>query len=107
MRLWPFAAALVLSAFSAGCPLAVSDDYEIGGGKATGDSCSAGSECASGVCTAKKCAAPTCSDGVDNGAETDVDCGGGTCPKCPDNRSCNAPADCISGNCQGSTCKPK
>jgi hypothetical protein len=107
LRFRPTAAVILLAALSSGCPLAVSDDYEIGSGKAIGESCAGAAECASGVCTAKKCAAPTCTDGVDNGGETDVDCGGGSCPKCPDNRACAAPSDCVSGNCQGSTCQPK
>lgn len=44
--------------------------------------CLRGSDCASGVCTSGRCQTPTCSDGVRNGAETGVDCGG-TCPLCP------------------------
>ncbi|MFO0761975.1 MAG: DNRLRE domain-containing protein [Byssovorax sp.] len=42
------------------------------------------------------CAAP---DGVKNGDETDVDCGG-RCPTCPANASCQVDADCLSGICQ-------
>jgi hypothetical protein len=34
--------------------------------------------CASGTSTA-----PTCTDGIQNGQETGVDCGGPTCPACP------------------------
>ncbi len=44
--------------------------------------CLRGSDCASGICTANVCATATCSDGVRNGAETGVDCGG-MCPACP------------------------
>jgi hypothetical protein len=46
--------------------------------------CNSSSQCASLVCntTAHTCNAPTCSDGVKNGTETGVDCGG-TCPLCP------------------------
>ncbi len=33
------------------------------------------------------CSGPTCSDGVQNGDETGVDCGGSTCPPC--NSGCN------------------
>lgn len=44
--------------------------------------CLRGSDCASGVCTSGRCQTPTCSDGVRNGAETGVDCGG-ACPLCP------------------------
>jgi hypothetical protein len=51
--------------------------------------------------------APTCTDYVRNGTETDVDCGGGTCPKCADNKMCtNGPRDCASGNCTGNLCLP-
>ena len=30
------------------------------------------------------CAQPTCTDGIQNGDETDVDCGGSTCDPCPE-----------------------
>lgn len=46
------------------------------------------------------CAAPvSCTDGIKNGAETDVDCGGSSCPKCIQNKICNINSDCQSGNC--------
>ena len=39
--------------------------------------------------------APTCTDGVKNGDETDIDCGGGTCEACkkgdPSDRWCAHP----------------
>lgn len=47
--------------------------------------------------------APTCNDGIHNGAETDVDCGGGTCPACLAGDSCNIATDCQSAN---PTCFP-
>lgn len=34
------------------------------------------------------CAEPTCSDGMMNGDETGVDCGGPDCPACPTNDNC-------------------
>jgi plastocyanin len=43
-------------------------------------------------------------DMVKNGAETDVDCGGGTCSTCADGKICVADADCMSGICSGGTC---
>lgn len=43
-----------------------------------------------------------CSDAIKNGAETDVDCGGGTCPKCGTGRFCSSASDCVSGRCVGS-----
>jgi hypothetical protein len=47
-----------------------------------GGHCGAGSDCASAVCTGGLCAAPSCGDGVKNGGETGVDCGG-ACAACP------------------------
>ena len=48
--------------------------------------------------------APTCTDKVKNGAETDVDCGGGTCPTCGNKKSCTKAADCKSGVCASGAC---
>lgn len=45
--------------------------------------CLRGSDCSTGVCTAGRCQAASCSDGVRNGTETGIDCGGGMCPLCP------------------------
>ena len=48
---------------------------------------------------------PRCShDGVKNGSETDVDCGGG-CGPCEDGRACVQAEDCESLVCGGSLCK--
>jgi len=43
--------------------------------------CSKNSDCASGVCKDNACAQPSCSDGIKNGGETGVDCGG-SCKGC-------------------------
>jgi hypothetical protein len=48
--------------------------------------------------------APTCSDGIRNGAETDLDCGG-TCPRCPDFKSCASRDDCRGALCVGDVCR--
>lgn len=51
-------------------------------------------------------AGPTCSDGIQNGDETGVDCGGSVCPACP---SCNdgiQNGDETGIDCGGSTCPP-
>jgi hypothetical protein len=45
-------------------------------------------------------------DGIKNGAETDVDCGGPDCPKCPDGKGCAAGSDCQSGFCVYGICQP-
>jgi hypothetical protein len=39
-----------------------------------------------------------------NAAETDVDCGGGTCPDCADGKLCKVAGDCASGTCTNGKC---
>lgn len=90
------------------------------GGAAIGAACSAPSDCATGTCTSGACApanggglpdaspppipATTCTDGVKNGAETDVDCGG-TCPKtCEVGKACKVARDCATTICTLGTC---
>jgi hypothetical protein len=48
---------------------------------------------------------PTCTDGSTNGGETDVDCGGGTCPRCATGKSCASRNDCASARCEAGTCQ--
>ena len=50
------------------------------------------------------CKAATCTDKVKNGAETDIDCGGGTCPTCAVGKACSAGKDCASGTCKAGKC---
>jgi hypothetical protein len=68
--------------------------------------CSDGSQCPSGVCLAPNCQAPTCTDGIQNGGETDLDCGGGACPGCATGEACFLSTDCASGGCSGGVCQP-
>jgi hypothetical protein len=56
------------------------------------------------VCAGGICRAATCTDGVKNGAETDVDCGGPSCPACGLDRTCNVPVDCAPGACANGHC---
>ncbi|MCE7892594.1 MAG: hypothetical protein DYH12_23295, partial [Sorangiineae bacterium PRO1] len=72
-----------------------------------GDGCVAAADCQSGICIGipKTCAAPTCVDGVKNGGETDLNCGGGSCPECEDGKQCLAAGDCTSGVCTGNVCQ--
>jgi hypothetical protein len=56
------------------------------------------------VCTGGVCQAPTCTDTVKNGAETDVDCGGGTCNKCVVGKACLVGSDCTTNECVGGVC---
>lgn len=74
-----------------------------------GQRCNAGETCVAGTCRAATTNEPgpvaaTCSDGVRNGNETDVDCGGPSCPKCADGRACVAGSDCVSGVCSAGVC---
>ena len=56
---------------------------------------------------------PTCTDGIFDGSETDVDCGGPTCAPCSLGRGCKVPTDCaggvscVAGICQPPACQPK
>jgi hypothetical protein len=43
---------------------------------------------------------------VQNGAETDVDCGGATCPPCALGKKCQGNMDCVGQSCSGGTCQP-
>jgi hypothetical protein len=73
------------------------------GACAEGQACNVGADCASGVCDAGTCAAPSCADGVTNGSETDVDCGA-ECSPCADGQACGVDADCTSLVCDGGAC---
>jgi hypothetical protein len=46
----------------------------------------------------------SCTDGVKDATETDVDCGGPVCPKCLLGQTCVAGSDCTSGSCQANVC---
>ncbi len=61
-----------------------------------------------------KCIAPTCSDGIKNGDETDVDCGGAAVcgkenppKKCAAPLKCLYPTDCESGVCKAGVCQAR
>ncbi len=49
--------------------------------------------------TTGACAKPICTDKVQNGDETDVDCGGAVCAACADTKKCKKASDCLSGVC--------
>jgi hypothetical protein len=59
--------------------------------------------------TSRRCekyvvAEPTCTDGVKNGTESDIDCGANCSTKCAKDKACNDPADCSSSNCVDHKC---
>jgi hypothetical protein len=47
----------------------------------------------------------TCTNTVKDGAETDIDCGGGTCPRCQGGQICTSRNDCHTALCTGGTCQ--
>jgi len=67
------------------------------------EACDDGNADDSDMCTTT-CALPTCDDAVKDGPETDVDCGGGECPKCALGKACAGAGDCASGVCTAGVC---
>jgi hypothetical protein len=123
-----FAPVLMLAA--AGCAFVLDDDYDItedaqrggeGGGEgdvASATATSGGSDSGGGESpastgamssTSTGPAEPSCdADGAQNGDETDIDCGGVTCPPCADELSCLVATDCTSAICKDHRCaKPR
>ena len=83
-------------------------DVDCGGGACStcdiGKSCLQNADCTSNTCdsnTAKCVAAATCSDGIKNQDETDIDCGGATCNPCGLGNACTQNSDCVTMNCDG------
>jgi hypothetical protein len=80
-----------------------------------GQICKVASDCLSKVCEDafvgaifKQCKVAMCGDGVQNGTETDLDCGGIGCPdakRCIDGNHCALGSDCKSGVCQAGICQ--
>jgi hypothetical protein len=66
--------------------------------------CRAASDCASLRCILAVCAAPTAFDGVRNGGETGVDCGGANAPPCGYRSVCRLASDCESAVCTDDRC---
>lgn len=88
-------------------------DVDCGGdcGKCdTAKACKVGKDCTSGVCKdagkGLQCQSPTNSDGVQNGTESGIDCGGVGNAKCPDGQGCKVQDDCTSDYCKGGKCSP-
>lgn len=99
-----------------------------------GKACTDNDDCGTGNCTDKKvcavksctndteCVSPavcwfddtvetptdgvciSCVDGIVNGDETDVDCGGNTCAQCEKGKTCKTADDCVTGECTNKTC---
>jgi hypothetical protein len=65
--------------------------------------CGTATDCVSKKCQSGYCVAATCTDLIQNGSETDVDCGGG-CPVCGNGLKCLGGTDCASKVCTAGRC---
>ncbi|MBI4703017.1 MAG: hypothetical protein HY744_18020 [Deltaproteobacteria bacterium] len=61
--------------------------------------CNDGKQCDAQICDKNKCVPASCADKVQNGEESDVDCGGSDCAPCDNDKKCNEAIDCDSGFC--------
>ncbi len=61
--------------------------------------------CDGGRCVNNVCVAASATDGLKNGDETDVDCGGKSAPKCAAGKACFNQDDCNALPCIGGVCK--
>lgn len=88
-------------------------DVDCGGscpaGCDAGQGCSSGEDCESGSCSDEgTCEEPTnpgCGNKMQDGDETDVDCGGPDCGPCTEGQMCVEDRDCLDGNCEGDVCE--
>lgn len=65
--------------------------------------CVEASDCLSGNCSEDGVCVAECDDGIRNGTESDVDCGG-SCAGCEGGLVCAEDEDCTSGLCEAGTC---
>jgi len=68
------------------------------------EACDDGNANESDECTSL-CAPPSCEDGILSGVESDVDCGGPSCPKCTIDAKCGGNNDCAEGLCLEASCQ--
>jgi hypothetical protein len=61
-----------------------------------GRRCVVATDCAIGECIVGLCRTASCVDLALSGTETDVDCGGGECPRCAPSQACEVGDDCSS-----------
>ena len=71
----------------------------------SGEKCAGAPDCASAFCFDGLCKTTAPADGVKNGDETDVDCGGSNAPACANLKNCAVKADCTSGVCTNKICQ--
>jgi hypothetical protein len=89
------------------CPSGIDPDCGdaciIAGDCSDGHPCQDDFVCDSNWCDNGICAPSSCDDGMENGDESDVDCGG-DCGGCEDGENCGSGHDCISGYCNNGVC---
>ena len=97
------------STCNANCTVSACGDGQLN--MTAGEACDDGNmqnndDCPDGVMGT--CEAASCSDGflhnMGSGVETDVDCGGGTCPTCGLGEMCSVDGDCTSMVCDPNVC---
>ena len=66
--------------------------------------CVDAADCADKLCMGNRCLPGTCADMLQNGMESDVDCGG-ACLACADGGKCTKASECLSGVCTGGLCQ--
>ena len=84
------------------------DGPDLGGATCTSLGFSGGALACDPTCrydTSGCVAAWDCTDGILNGGETDIDCGG-PCAPCVDGQGCLVATDCVSGLCLAGICGP-
>ncbi len=90
------------------CGAAACTDTDCGGvcpACEDGKHCLVDSDCASYACDSETqtCIADHCKDHHQSGNESDADCGGGNCVKCPQGQGCVTNFDCATNACDGVT----
>ena len=75
------------------------------------ETCDTNADCESNYCSDEGvCEVASCDDGLQNGWQTDVDCGGpkDNCPRCQVGDSCKENRDCAAGlQCKDGTCQER
>lgn len=57
------------------------------------------------TCLGNRTCSVTCTDGVRNGSESDIDCGGVVCTRCGYGKICASSDDCANALCSGGRCR--
>ena len=86
------------------CALVVDEEVRCGDGVVSdGETCDDGNTVDGDECT-NACTRPACDDGIKNGPETDVDCGGSCATRCAVGAICVTRSDCQTDICDNGRC---